>query len=70
MTINNFCFYLQNGPIQNSQTGGRTVILPPLVFPAETITQITLDSITLMRLDPSWLIQAVSFYNVCREKGL
>jgi hypothetical protein len=46
------------------------MILPPLVFPAETITQITLYSITLMRLDPSWLIQAVLFSNVCREKGL
>jgi hypothetical protein len=32
MTTDIFCFYLQNGLIQTSQTGGQ-VILPPLVFP-------------------------------------
>jgi hypothetical protein len=41
MTIDNFCFYLQNRLIQTSQQEvNSTVILPPLVFPAESYPKV------------------------------
>jgi hypothetical protein len=37
MTTDNFCFYLQNRLIQNSQTGGQWYSdTSPLIFPAVT----------------------------------
>jgi hypothetical protein len=37
MTTDNFCCYLQNRLIQTKQEVNSTVILPPLVFPDETV---------------------------------
>jgi hypothetical protein len=39
MTTGNFCFYLQKqtNPNQSNKEVNRTVILPPLVFPAQML---------------------------------
>ncbi len=39
MTMDNFCFYLQNRLIQTTQTGGQWYSEPPLVFPGQTILE-------------------------------
>jgi hypothetical protein len=41
MTTDNFCFYLQNRPIQTSRTGGQWYSdTPPLVFPTYALSLI------------------------------